>query len=178
MLASEPAAWGQNLPALLQGLNEGVKKGAGTPIMEKIVRKAAEMGRLGTVLPCLQQASKTGMSLKDEGILRCVVWGLHVSAARNGWNKGGLEKAIRDSNVVALLLESKDHGTRSIMAENDPRTRPEVLGAWLELVAVYAHKYQGGKDSEEGLVRAYAERLVSRLAEGGVQVSLMRMSLM
>lgn len=172
MLASEGKDWSKNLPALLQGLNEGVKKSAGSPIMEKIVRKAAEMGKLGTVLPCLQQVSKTSMTLKDEGILRCVVWALHVSAARNGWNKGSLEKAIKDSNAVALMLESADHGSQSVMAENDPRTRPSVLGTWLELVAAYAYKFQGGKDSEEGLVKAYTARLVSRLAEGGVEVSL------
>lgn len=171
MLASEAKSWGQNLPALLQGLNEGVKRSADTAIMEKIIRKAAEMGKLGTVLPCLQQASKTNMTLKDEGILRCVVWALHASGARNGWNKGSLEKAIKDSNAVALMLESAEHGSRSEMSENDPRTRPVVLGTWLELVAAYAYKYQGGKDSEEGIVKAYTQRLLSRLSETGAQVS-------
>lgn len=172
MLDSETKHWGQNLPALLQGLNEGVKKSADTSVMEKIIRRAAEMGKLGTVLPCLQQASKTNMTLKNEGILRCIVWALHASGARNGWNKGALEKAIRESNAVALMLESPDHGTQSVMSENDPRTRPSVLGTWLELVAAYAYKYQGGKDSEEGLVKAYTARLLSRLAEDGVEVSL------
>lgn len=176
MLASGTAGdWAQNLPALLQGLNEGVKKGASSSMMEKIVRKAAEKGALGSVLPCLQQASKTGMSLRDEGVLRSVVWGLRVSASRNGWLKGDVAKSIKDSNAVALLLESKEHGTKSVLAENDPRTRPEILGAWLELVAVYAFKFQEGKDTEDGLVRAYAERLVSRLSDGGVEVSAMRM---
>lgn len=171
MLASEAKDWGTNLPALLQGLNEGVKKSVDMSVMQKIVRKAAEMGKLGTVLPCLQQASKTNMSLKDEGILQCVVWALHVTAARNGWNKASLEKAIKESNAVALMLESAEHGTQATMAENDPRTRPSVLGTWLELVAAYAYKFQGAKDSEEGLVKAYAARLMSSMAEGGAQVS-------
>lgn len=172
MLASEAKDWSHNLPALLQGLNEGVKKSLGPKVMEKLVRKAAETGKFGTVLPCLQQASKTGMTLKDEGILAWVVWALHVSAARNGWNKASLEKTIKESNAVALMLESADHGSQAVMAENDPRTRPSVLGTWLELVAAYAYKFQGGKDSEEGLVKAYTARLLSRLAEIGVEVSL------
>ncbi|CZT21280.1 uncharacterized protein RCC_07143 [Ramularia collo-cygni] len=169
MLASETKDWGKNLPALLQGLNEGVKKSVDTALMEKVLRKAAEMGKLGTVLPCMQRASKTNMTLKNEAILRCVVLGLHASGARNGWNKGSLEKAIRDSNVVALMLESADHGTQSVMSENDPRTRPFVLGTWLELVAAYAYKYQGGKDSAEGVVKTYTARLLSRLAESGTE---------
>ncbi|KAK4621695.1 hypothetical protein CLAFUW4_07598 [Fulvia fulva] len=153
-----------NLPMLLQGLNEGVKKAASDSLMEKIVRKAFQAKQLGVVIGCLHQAEQTGMTLKSDPVLRAFLAGLHDLAQESGWNKGALERALRDAKVISQLLESKKHGTEGTVRKDDPRIRPEVLGVFLELASVYAWKYDGKRDTE-GLVKAYAERLLSNLSK-------------
>jgi hypothetical protein len=171
IINGESKDW-QNLPALMQGLKEGSKKPLSDALMEKIVRRAIAKGKLGHTLLCLQQAARTGMTLKNEAVLRLVVYGLRAVPQEQDWNKDLLEKAIKNASAVASLLESEEHGGVSTLVENDPRTRLEVLGTYLELVAVYAYKFQKKKDSQEGLVKSYAGRLVSRLEKKGVKVCL------
>ncbi|SMR56878.1 unnamed protein product [Zymoseptoria tritici ST99CH_1E4] len=170
IINGESKDW-QNLPALMQGLKEGTKKPLSDALMEKIIRRAVLKGRLGHALLCLQQAARTGMTLKNEVVLRLVVHGLRAVPQEQGWEKDLLEKAVKNASAVAALLESEEHGGGTVLVENDPRTRVEVLGTFLELVAVYAFKFQGKKDSKEGLVKSYAERLVSRLDKTGAKVS-------
>lgn len=157
-----------NLPALLQGLKEGVKKPLGNNLAEKLIRKSIESGKFGQVIRCLQQANRTGLTLKNEFVLRAVLCGLHDIAQSSDWSKGATERALRDANVIAAQLESEEHGTGRELAENDPRTRPEVVGVFLELAAVYVYKHADAKD-ESGLVKAYAERLVNCLEKSGTQ---------
>jgi hypothetical protein len=164
ILNGEAKEW-QNLPSLMQGLKDGAKKPLSDALMEKIVRRAVQKGKLGHALLCLQQASRTGMTLKNERVLRWVVHGLRTVPQEAGWDKEVLEKAVRNASAVADMLESEEHGSGHVMSENDPRARLEVLGPWLELVAVYAYKFQDKKDSREGTVKRYAERMVSRLEE-------------
>lgn len=164
----ESADW-HNLPKLLQALNEGVKKPATSAQMEKIVRKALENGKIGFIIQCLRQADKTGMTLKDEDVLRSVVIGLHEMAESSGWSEGATGRALRDANVISGLLESEEHGTGRKLAPRDPRTRPEVLGIFLELTAVYAYKFEGAQD-KQGLVKAYAGRLLSNMENREIAV--------
>ncbi|KAF2170975.1 hypothetical protein M409DRAFT_63978 [Zasmidium cellare ATCC 36951] len=159
----ESSDW-QNLPKLLQALNEGVKKPATPEQMEKIMRKALQNGKIGIIIQCLQQAGKTGMTLNNEHVLRSVISGLHELAVGSDWSESATGRALRDANVVSLLLESEEHGTGRKLTPNDPRTRPEVLGVFLELTAVYAYKFEEAKDTQ-GLVKAYAGRLLSNLKD-------------
>lgn len=169
MAAGESAEW-QNLPKLLQALNEGVKKPATPAQMEKIVRKAIQSGKFGFVLQCLTQAEKTGMSLKDERVLQSVISGLHEMAEGSEWSEETTGRALRDAHQISLLLEREEHGNGAKLASNDPRTRPEVLGVFLELAAVYAYKFEGAQD-KQGLVKAYAGRLLSNLKDRQSTVS-------
>ncbi|KAK3057640.1 hypothetical protein LTR09_001824 [Extremus antarcticus] len=171
MREGEAGDW-NNLPALLDGLGK-VKKMPGERTLAKMVRIASERGRFGVALRCLHQARKTGMTLKKDEVLGAVIWALR-EMGRGGmvtdgeveesgsWRKVGLEKAIKDANEVAVLLEDQEHGTGSAVHANDPRRRPEVLSVFLELTAVYCYKYQDRKDVD-GKVRAYVERLLSNI---------------
>lgn len=163
MAEGESSEW-QNLPNLLRALNEGVKKPATSAQMEKIVRKAFQSGKFGVVLQCLTQAEKTGMTLKDERVLKSVIFGLHEMAEGSEWSEEVTGRGLRDAHQISLLLEREEHGTGGKLAPNDPRTRPEVLGVFLELAAVYAYKFGGAKDSQ-GLVKAYAGRLLSNMKD-------------
>ncbi|KAK5166600.1 uncharacterized protein LTR77_008143 [Saxophila tyrrhenica] len=176
MREGEPGDW-NNLPALLEGLAK-VKRGANERQMAKMVRLASERGRFGIVLQCLHQARRTGMTLRREEVLNAVVWalremgraGVNVEGGevdRGSWERAGLEKAIKDANEIAVLLEEPEHGTGNIVRQGDPRTRPEVLSVFLELNAAYAYRFQDGKDVD-GKVRAYTDRLLANIkgAEG------------
>ena len=156
-----------NLPALLTGLRHAHAT-PGPRAMGKIVRKAVEAGRMGSIVLCLQQANHTGMRLDVEEVLEGVVWGLHVTAQRDGWSEESTLKALKAANQVALLLESEEHGGGRHLRQNDPRQRPEVLGVFLELAAVHAYRYLDAKDVD-GKVKTYAARLLGCI-DGATQV--------
>ena len=167
MADGETSDW-NNLPALLTGLCKAKR----TPTdrqLAKMVRLAVNKGRFGTVLQCLHQAHNTGMSMKKPEVLDAVVWGLREIAQKGKWSEQSLEKAIRDAKEVAMRLEDLEHGTGKYVGKGDPRRRPEVLGVFLELAAVYASRFQDGKDVD-GKVKAYAERLLANI-EGAERVS-------
>lgn len=170
IMDSESNDW-QNLPLVLEGMKEGVKKPLREQDLEMLVRKALQRGKLGVIIQCLQQSEKTGMSLEQEYVLRSVVYGLREMAFRSGWDRATTAKALRDANVISLLLESEEHGSGRKLKPDDPRVRPEILGVFLELAAVYAKKHSESKDGQ-GLVKAYAGRLVSSLAARNAEVGL------
>ncbi|KAJ9629787.1 hypothetical protein H2203_002168 [Taxawa tesnikishii (nom. ined.)] len=157
-LMQAPEDWKQ-LPAILEGLHKA-KAAVKTSFLEKTVRKAIQAGQLRTVLACLQKANATGLSLRNERILRLVIWGLHQEAQTESWDQEHLKKALQYANNVAQLLEQAQHGTGRTVLPNDPRTDPAVIGVYLELAAVNAWKYQDKKDTD-GSVMKYAERLMS-----------------
>ena len=152
-----------NIPPLLQGMHAGVRKvPPAERWMEKVVRKAVVAGKTGIIMQCLQQPDRTGMTVKQDNILNTMLIGLHNMAEADRWSKSTTEKALKDAHAISLMLDSKTHGFGPGLIQNDPRTRPEVLGVFLELAAVFALKHQDGIDAN-GLVKAYAGRLLSRL---------------
>ena len=151
------------LPALLEGLH----KGHSVPEMnfqEKIVRKAVQADQLSVVVRCLNRSALTGITLKNDNILSLTLWGLHEHAQAAQWDEERLNKALRYSVEIAQLLESEEHGSGRRILPNDPRTRPTTIAVFLELYAVLAQKYKGGKDVD-GNVKKYADRLMSCLNE-------------
>lgn len=160
MAQGEKTDW-NNLPALLAGLHKAKR----TPTdrqLAKMVRLATNNGKFGTILQCLHQAHNTGLTMKKDDVLNAVIWGLREIAQVGQWSEESTSKAIRDANEVAMQLEDTDHGTGTLVPPKDPRRRPEVLSVFLELAAVYAYRYQDGKDVD-GKVKAYAERLLSNI---------------
>ncbi|KAK4953956.1 hypothetical protein LTR10_008560 [Elasticomyces elasticus] len=152
-----------NLPSLLSGMKScGAKLPGG--VMGKVVRKAANSGRLGVVIQCLQQVEHTGLSLRDEDVLANVMWALHNLAQQDSWSEEATTKAMKWAGEVAVLLETLEHGGGKSRGRGDARTRAEVIGVFLELSAVRAYKYQDGKDTD-GKVKMYAERLLACIGD-------------
>lgn len=160
--SGEGKAW-SNLPPMLIGLTHCES----TPdhrTMEKIVRKAVNAGRLDVILQCLEQSRLTGMTLKQEEVLRNVVWGLHSQAQRKSWSESALRKGLGEARILSLMLEAEEHGSGKVLAHDDPRQRPEIIGVFLELAAVNAYKFQEKQD-KSGAVKAYVTRLVSCIGD-------------
>ncbi|KAF2768728.1 hypothetical protein EJ03DRAFT_363650 [Teratosphaeria nubilosa] len=160
--SDDPKAWAQLLKILI-----GMKRAKALSKLEtrafgKIVRKAAEAGRLRIVIQCFLQSELTGMTLRNSELLDQLVWGLHDIAQRSGWEKEAVQKALKDANVVARMLETEEHGGGKYVERDDPRRRPEIIGVFLELAAVNAYKHWNGED-RDGTVRVYADRLLSCL---------------
>lgn len=162
MRNGEKRDW-NNLPPLLAGLT-AVNKTPQDRQLAKMIRLASESGKFGTILACLHQADRTGMTMKKDEVLNGVMWAIReLGRGEDGeWSKEALEKAIKDANEVGKQLEDKKHGSGSFLKENDPRRRPEVLSVFLELVAVYSYKFQDGKDVD-GKVRTLTERLLGNI---------------
>ena len=160
--SSEASDWAI-LPGLLKGLHS-MGKDPPPRVRARIVRLAALRGQFGVILVALGKVRETGFTLKDPLTLGAVVWGLRQVAERDNWNEEGVARAIKDANAVATLLESELHGSGKKLRVNDPRTRPSVLGVYLELAAVYAWRFKDGQDVD-GKVEAFAERLMSNVSD-------------
>ncbi|KAF2211852.1 hypothetical protein CERZMDRAFT_97781 [Cercospora zeae-maydis SCOH1-5] len=158
-----------NVAKLLQA-NKILKKPVDERMQAKIVRKALHQGKILHVLSILQQSRKTGMSLKTPEVLETLIQGLRDLAQRSNWNKAHTEKALKEMNIVAWLLESEEHGDGGKLRKDDPRRSPKVLGVMLELAAVYAYKHTEGKDVT-GVVQRYADRLLSCMDDAQVSPS-------
>ncbi|KAL1302900.1 hypothetical protein AAFC00_003225 [Neodothiora populina] len=156
-LMQDSQDWKQS-PALLEGLRKGGH--VRTRHAEKLVRKAIQADQLGVVIRCLNRSAATGLTLKHDNILSLVMWGLHEHAQKDSWDEARVRKAQRYGDMIAELLESDDHGSARRLGANDPRTRPAVIAVYLEISAVLAERYQGGKDVD-GSVLKYATRLMA-----------------
>ncbi|KAM0723368.1 hypothetical protein Q7P37_000354 [Cladosporium fusiforme] len=159
---SDRKAW-SNLPGMLVGLTHcGCTPDFKT--MEMIVRKAVNAGRVDVILQCLEQSRFTGMTLKRKEVLRNVVWGLHSQAQRDDWSESALRKGLAEARQLSLMLEAEEHGSGKVLARDDPRQRPEIIGVFLELAAANAYKFHDKQD-KGGVVSAYVSRLLSCIGE-------------
>lgn len=64
----------------------------------------------------------------------------------------GLDKATRYANSIAHMFDNEAH-----IGQIDPRQDPEVLGLYLQLAAIRAHKHSG-QDLDK-----YLRRTIERL---------------
>ena len=161
LMAETGGAEWDNLHPLLTGLTYGqhvTRKNS----QGKLTRLVIKGDRFDVLMKCLTQAEHTGLSLEHKQVLDEAVWGLHAMARESGWREDATRRAMKNAQVLVKQLESQRHGATPEVREDDPRIRPDVLGLLLELSAVYADKYQDGKDVQ-GSVRSYAERLLSNI---------------
>ncbi|KAK4978404.1 hypothetical protein LTR66_010606 [Elasticomyces elasticus] len=157
-LMREKEDWEQ-VGSMLEGLRTS-KAVVKADYMERLVRKANEAGMQHVILRCLQQADKTGLTLRDPRVLEQVLHGLRERAQSGEWAEESVLHAIKQADEVARLLEHEEHGTGRKLSQDDPRTSPTVIGVFLELAAVRAWKHTDKKD-EDGTVEKYAERLLA-----------------
>jgi hypothetical protein len=156
-----------NLPVLLEGLATAGKQ-IKLQHWQKLVRLAGKAGRQDTIIECARRVAKTGFALKDQALVRDVLWWIQYKAAKSNWGAKDTKKALAMGEQVSVLLESESHaGSKSVVKSSDPRASPEVVGILLEL-AVADAKLNEGKDID-GKVKMYAERLVG-VIRGDVEV--------
>lgn len=170
IIMSEGSKDWHQLPKLLQGLKEGVKRPLRKEAYARVVRCAMNADKIGVVLQCLETPDRTGMTLRHEEVRKILLDGLHHMAQDHEWSEAATGRALRDANVVSRLLENEEHGGGRRLQENDPRQHPETVGLFLELASVYVYLHADANDTE-GLVKAYAGRLMSCLEKGHVEVS-------
>jgi hypothetical protein len=154
--------WRQ-LPSLLEGLHKA-RPQPDLALQEKILRKLQLADQFPVILRSLRRSAATGLSLKNDAVLNQVLNALRETASLENWEKTRLEKALKQADDLAELLESADHGSGRKLSPDDPRTRPAVIGLFLELHAVYAQQYQNGQDVS-GKVKAYATRFMATFTQ-------------
>ncbi|GME66339.1 Vacuolar aminopeptidase 1 [Neofusicoccum parvum] len=165
-LARSHRDW-DNVARLLEGLRDagvGLREGW----VEKFVREAGEGRALHVVLRCVQRAERTGVRLRSVGVVEWVMWEVRRVAARSDWGERETERAVGWAEQVVELMEREEHCGGRRVEKGDLRTLPFVIATPLELAAVQALKWKDGVD-EDGMVKAYAERLVANLKLYGLE---------
>ncbi|PQE23804.1 hypothetical protein CJF30_00008799 [Rutstroemia sp. NJR-2017a BBW] len=147
-----------NLPRLLEGLKD-CKRPLKKDQVQEMIRKAALANRIDIIIECARRVTDTGFRLNEPEVVKSVMWGLHVKAAQSDWAEKETEQALRLGEMVAEMLEDKQHAGGPIVGDDDVRRLPEVIGILLELAAVRASKHLEGKDAD-GKVATYAARIV------------------
>ena len=152
-------AW-KNLPGFLEGMKAAGRRLRGWQA-QRLVRVLGAEGQLGVLGECLRRVERTGLGLWEVGVVREAVWGEVGRCVLCGWGEEGVRKAAREAERVLVLLEDPRHCSRPAkMRTKDPKSRPDVVGAVLDLVATRAVLFQDRKD-EEGKVQMYAEKMLA-----------------
>lgn len=154
-----PADW-KNVLAFLEGLKIARRTVTGT-MMQKLVRKANERGRQGTVMDLLRNVERTGVVLEKGEVVREIMAGAVMKAQAAGWNdQVAVEKALKYAEGILELCEDPRHTRGRMITALDPRARPEVFGTVVLLASVNAKRFHGGKDGD-GKVRRYAAKMMA-----------------
>nr|POE72968.1 hypothetical protein CFP56_30907 [Quercus suber] len=162
--SADDETWRQNIPALLKGL---YAMNPHHELHNQVARAMVRAGQMGTLIVCLQQAKDTGMSLRHAGVLDVVMWGLHSEASQVQWSEESLATARRHASLLAMALENDVHTPeKGVVVKHDHRSKPWVIGTFLELEAAWALKFQDGQDVN-GKVKTYTERLLDCLDDNG-----------
>ncbi|KAJ5317696.1 hypothetical protein PENANT_c004G00863 [Penicillium antarcticum] len=121
---------------------------------EYIIRKAGQADKLGAVIECARQYSRTGLSLSNMNVARRLFFELHQMAQRADFKGEGVVKALDLAEKAASLMDSPEHSIRDDSTQ-DPKQQPFVIGTLLELSAACALE----KQSPDDKVIHYAQRL-------------------
>lgn len=140
----------QNLPAFLKGMHiSGQKVSDG--YMERFVRRANEQGKEGVILRCAEMVEKTGLSLAEPEVTLELMLGTHLRAVEAGFKGEAMDKALRQAQQVALLLERPEHcgGKTLKKGQVDMRKDVGVLGIILELTAAAEQQFDFSRTETE-----------------------------
>jgi len=129
--------------------------------LEKIVRKANEVGKTGVIIRCAEMVKKTGVTLSDSLVTRELMLGLHLQAVKAGFQGESLQQALKRAEQVVLLMEEKEHcGGHLKEGHMDMRRDLTVIGVLLELAAATAVNLNAGKDVD-GKVAGYVTKMLA-----------------
>ena len=161
--SSEAKDW-NNLPPFLEGMVMA-KQELSEGWLQKIVRKASESGRSGVIIRCAEMVKKTDVIFSDPCVTTEMMLGCHIRAAKASWMGEEAEKAMKQADQVALMMEAKEHcGGKLKEGQMDMRRSTVVIGVLLELAAARALQ----TTAVNNIDRKAIERKVMRLVEDAV----------
>ncbi|TLD35911.1 hypothetical protein E2P81_ATG02214 [Venturia nashicola] len=166
-MAKEAKDWA-NLPALLEGWHHA-RPNTPTNMLAEVVKQANKAGRLSTIIQCLWQVEKNGLSLADPILRSTIFQSIRDNAKESGWGTS-TKKSLKQIQTVLELMEKPGHCGSRIVSDSDPRAEIFPIGVALELAARRAQNDFGGKD-EEGLVATYFKRLNSAIDQQKSELS-------
>jgi hypothetical protein len=157
-LMKEKKDWA-NLPNLLAGMKLAGVNTNKLPMKNRILSLASKAGRHEVILECLWRVEDTGMQLKEPEFAINVMSAIQQRALNTDWHEHELAKALKWAELVLVMMEEPKHAGSRILAEDDPRLQPQVIGILLELASVKAVRYLEGRDVD-GKVAEYSTRLL------------------
>lgn len=125
---------------------------------EWLVRMAGNANAIGIMLECARQAERTGFRLERHGIVQKLIFAIHSKARAANFRGPETTKALRLAEQAVSMMEWPEHINTNLT--EDPKRKPFVIGALLELSAARACDEFQGKDVD-GKVQSYAERLLA-----------------
>ena len=149
-----------NLPSIFKGASNA-KFPIDKVMKQSIVRAAVNHGQSDSILECIRQ--KVFTNEEYGAIASRLIWELQYQALAKNWEEQYTNKALLSAEKALLMLYEDYYRPRH--SAIDLRGRPEVIGQLLELAAVRASKYLGGKDVD-GKVEMYATSLLAALQNG------------
>lgn len=149
----------ENLIGLLTGLYNSRAQYKKAFLTEISIRALGNAGQQDILLECLRRASETGIRLRRPSASIVTMNAMLSKAVDSEWSAGETEKALQWAEQVVDLMEDPKHSGSDASPLFDSRRRPEVIGMVLQLAAIRAQKYQGGKDID-GKVEKYAKRVL------------------
>ena len=114
---------------------------------------------MGGVRSCLRRVEGTGAGLWEVGVVRECMIGAVMTAQYEGWDTRGVERGAKFATQVWDLLWDERHLVAG-QPELDPKSRPEIVGIVVEMLAAKAVKAGKGKDDSEEL-KKHVERLMA-----------------
>ncbi len=142
------------------------------PQLEKLVRIAAEKDRMGLIINCIRNADEIGINIGHAGVMREILLGCITRATHADWDLRQLSIAMKQAETVYHLSHNSLH------TPVDPKTKPDIVGTVMALVAAKAHlaKAQGqdegstelGTDTER--IERYATSMLDRSAHADLDL--------
>ncbi|MCJ1247939.1 hypothetical protein MMC30_005154 [Trapelia coarctata] len=149
------------LPGFLEGLM-GSKRKLKRDMAEKMVRRAGNAGRVGTIIECLRRTERTGLRVDNVALARVVMRGTLQTAIQSGWSEEGVTKAAKQAGVVMGLIEDPAHVPAEHQSKKiDPRRAPDVVAIAMALMAFKVLKVgEGARVGDLLQVEKYAKRVL------------------
>ncbi len=161
-----------NLPRLLEGICVHAKVQLPPQLFAKMVRRAAEHGRLPLIMEAIKVPKRSGFKLDAPQTINHLLFAIQKAAIDSNWDKKETTLALsRIQTVLGLLEGEPQHQPRGEALEvaklrSVPFYRdPLYLGARLHVAAALAVKHQEGKDVG-GYVAKYAQQVLKLWPEG------------
>ena len=151
----------KNLPPFLEGMQQAHSK-LPDSWLEKVVRHANEHDKLGVIIRCAEMVEKTGLSLASQRLTEELMLGFHMNAVKARWQGEQMEKACKQAEQVALIMEFKSHcGGKLKAGMTDMRRSFMVVGVLLELSAARVLHSSEAVEHEKDKVKSYAAKALA-----------------